>query len=110
VGDETRPWEPIYSVMDQVKDWFANDDVQLSLTTLDYIPVVEIEGSDVPHQYPEELLSKRHDARMESTLIDAMKPDWGDKSWYTTPASAYAKEHGHKGCLGIVLRTPYARS
>jgi hypothetical protein len=47
---------------------------------------------------------------METTLIDAMSPDWGDKSWYTTPASAYAKEHGHKGCLGIVLRTPYARS
>lgn len=27
VGDERRPWLPIYEVMDQVKLWFSNEDV-----------------------------------------------------------------------------------
>ena len=110
VADERSDWHPIYDVMGKIKEYMSGEDVQLSLSTLDYLPVIEVDGTGVPDTYPDELMAKRHDARVEQVLIDAMSPDWGDKSWYTTPASAYAKEHGHRGCLGIVLRTPYARS
>jgi hypothetical protein len=56
------------------------------------------------------MIDKRHDNRIETSLLDAMSPDWGDASWYTTPAASYVKEHGPNATLGIVVRTPFARS
>lgn len=92
-----------------IDEWIHQDIVKLGLSTLDYLPIVEVNGTNGMSAYEGELLERRHDKRMETELIDAMYPDWGDSSWYTTPAAAYAREHGSNAFLGIVLRTPCAR-
>jgi hypothetical protein len=109
VHDCHDPWVPLGEVMTGVRSFFDDRVVQLGLQTLDYIPVIEVSG-EAAERYTPSQLSSRHDARFERELIDAMAPDWGDATWYTTPARAYAKEHGDRSCIGVVVRTPYARS
>lgn len=96
--------------MEHVESWKDDSLVQLALSTLDYLPVLEIRGCPEDVHYARELIERRHDARFERGLLDAMGKDWGEPDWYTTPAHAFLKDHGPNATIGIVVRTPYARS
>ncbi len=84
--------------------------VALALSTLEFLPVFEIQGFDKSPETLARLLAERHDSRIEHKLLDAMSPDWGDASWYMLPAEAYVREHGENATIGVVVRTPFARS
>ncbi len=61
-------------------------------------------------KYDPRLIERRHDNRFERTLLESMGADWGSEDWYTTPAYAYLRENGPNATIGVILRTPYARS
>ena len=110
VQDISDEWKFIYDLQDDLNAWKDDKTVQLALSTLEFLPVFEIQGSVDSITDYQALIDKRHDNRIETSLLDAMSPDWGDASWYTTPAASYVKEHGPSATIGIVVRTPFARS
>jgi hypothetical protein len=100
----------VYDALDSIDEWKNDTLVQLALSTLDYLPVLEIRGNCEDTHYSPALIEKRHDARFEQGLLTAMGNDWGEPDWYTTPAHSFLKDNGPNATIGIVVRTPYARS